>query len=251
MVRSGPERRPARKTVRRMRPEDLTPTERRVWRAFATGGRADLGDGRPENEPERTVRAEVIVALLRSETPPDAGGPAGRVPAVRLHGARITGRIDLAGAEVRWLLSLYDCVLDRPPDFSHATTRTIKINGCVLPGFAALWAHIGGHLALNGSRIGGTVELTGARVSGELRLNATRVRPGRGPGIDGGGMTVEGGCYGHRLDVTSGIRFPGGRFNGGVMLHGAIVDNPRGDALNLENAQITRLRCNRGFTATG
>lgn len=193
-----------------MRPDDLTPTERRVWRAFATGARAQLGDRRPGHEPERTVRADVIVALLRGGTPPDTGGPAGRVPALRLRGARITGRIDLAGADVYWLLSLYDCVLDRPPDFSHATTRTIKINNSAMPGFAAVWAHIGGHLTLNDSRINGTLELTGARVAGELRLNAARIRPAHGPGIDGGGLTVEGGCYGRGLRVSGGIRLPGG-----------------------------------------
>lgn len=229
-------------------PEDLTRTERRVWRAFDSGTRVVIGSGRPGHDPERTVRASVITTLLRRQDDPGAE----RVAAVRLRGARIVGRIDLAGADVNWLLSLYDCVLEEPPDFSHATTRTIKINNSELPGFAAVWAHIGGHFTLTSSTVRGSVELTGAHVSGEVRMNRTQVTTKSRPAVTAGGITVEGGCYGRGMRAYGGMRFAGARFNGGFVLSGAHLVDVEGTALDLENAEITNaLQCGGGFTAHG
>ncbi|HEY3686219.1 MAG TPA: hypothetical protein VGL93_24515 [Streptosporangiaceae bacterium] len=239
-----------------MPPDDLTRVERRVWRAFATGEQVGLGDDRPGRDPERTVRAEVIAALLLSQDDPATRPGHDRTPAVRLAGARITGRLDLAGAEVPWLLSLYNCVLERPPDFSHAATRTIKINNSVLPGFAAIWARISGHLTLAESQVRGTVELTGTRVSGEVRMNDASIGRKGGSGsqaaLSAGGLTVEGGCYGRGLRVRGGMRLAGARLRGGVVLSGAHLEDPDGTALDLENAEIANaLHCSAGFTAHG
>jgi len=231
-------------------PDGLTRTERRVWRAFASGTRVELGTDQPGHDPERTVRAEVIVALLRREDDPGAE----RVAAVRLRGARITGRIDMAGAEVRWLLSLFNCVLEEAPDFSHASTRTIKINHSDLPGIAGVWAQVGGHLTMTGSTVHGTVDLTGAHISGEVRLNRTQVRSRTAahPGITAGGIAVEGGFYGRQLRVTGGVRLAGAKLNGGCVLSGAQLADPDGAALDLENADIVNaLHCSGGFAAHG
>lgn len=230
-------------------PDGLSRTERRVWRAFDSGKRVELGADRPGRDPDRVVRAEVLTALLRRVDDPGAE----RVAAVRLRGAWITGRIDLAGADVHWLLSLYNCVLEEAPDFSHTTTRTIKVNRCELPGFAAIWAHIGGHLSMTDSRVRGTVELTGARVSGELRMNQTRVTASRTrPAITAGGLTVEGGCYGRGLRTTGGVRMAGAHCNGGLVLSGARLEDPDDAALDLENAEIVNaLHCSGGFIARG
>jgi hypothetical protein len=236
-----------------MPPDDLTRAERRVWRAFATGGRVRLGDDRPGRDPERAVRAEVIAALLLGGADPAVRPGHDRVPAVRLRGARVTGRLDLAGADVPWLLSFYNCVLEQPPDFSHAATRTIKINNCALPGFSAIWSHIAGHLTFTESHIRGTVELTGARVSGEVRMNAARISPSRGGiAMTSGGLVADGGCYGRDLRATGGMRFAGARLNGGFVLSGAHLEATDGPALDLENAEIANaLHCGAGFTARG
>lgn len=234
-------------------PDGLSRTERRVWRAFDSGTRVNLGDDRPvRDDPGRTVRAEVIVALLRR--PDDPG--ADRVAAVRLRGAYITGRIDLAGATVQWLLSLYNCVLEEPPDFSHTTTRTVKINNSELPGFAAIWAHIGGHLTITESTVNGSVELVGTHVSGELRMNDAHIRPGARPAVTAGGITVEGGCFGTRLRADGALRFGGARLEGGLTLSGARLEqrvvNSDDTVLHLDNAAINNaLRCDVGFNATG
>jgi hypothetical protein len=79
-----------------MKVADLTPAERRVWRAFPRGGEVDF---RPDGEvepadgddgdwgPARTVRADVLRALLLGGAPEP-----GQVAALRLVGARITAR---------------------------------------------------------------------------------------------------------------------------------------------------------------
>ena len=84
---------------------ELSEPERLLWAAFPRGAWADLLACDPTADdledaapwgPSRTIRAEVIAALL-------LGGCAaepGRAPAVRLRGARISGRLDLMGATV-------------------------------------------------------------------------------------------------------------------------------------------------------
>src|SRR5690349_6937335 len=86
---------------------DLTDAERRLWDAYPTGDVVSLGAGRPDgtDDPERVVRAEVIAALLLGAREPTPG----RVPAVRLEGARVTGPFDVSGGEVGCELRLRSC----------------------------------------------------------------------------------------------------------------------------------------------
>jgi hypothetical protein len=67
----------------------LSTAERALWEAFPRGEIVDL-TGRPRVG-ARTIRAEVITALLLGAQPADAG----RIAAVLLTGARITGTLDL------------------------------------------------------------------------------------------------------------------------------------------------------------
>src|SRR3954468_22922102 len=130
---------------------DLTETERRLWDAYPTGAVVDLGDDRPDgtDDPARLVRAEVISALLlgaREGTP-------GRVPAVRLHGARITGALNVSGGEVGCELRLRHCVLDQTPDFSNARARQLRFGDCAMPGFDGGGLHVDGFFSLSGSQV--------------------------------------------------------------------------------------------------
>jgi len=78
--------------------DELTPPEPRVWDAFTAGRPVDLRTGSPEDDnvaagrrwgPERSVRAEVLTALLLGDGA--ARTPEARAAALRLTGARITG----------------------------------------------------------------------------------------------------------------------------------------------------------------
>jgi hypothetical protein len=114
--------------------DDLSKPERALWAAFPTGAWADLRSGDPgEDDPAnagcwgkgRTVRAEVVTALLLGARDPERG----HFPAVRLRGARITGRIDLMGAVITHALVLEHCRFDEPLRFVEATTKTVRITG--------------------------------------------------------------------------------------------------------------------------
>ena len=107
--------------------DELTPTERELWDAYPEGRWVDLRTGSPaEDDPaggdgwgsDRSVRATVVTGLLLRGN--DRSTHA--VAALRLAGARITGRIDLEGAEVLSPLCLDGCWLEdrsgspgRPP----------------------------------------------------------------------------------------------------------------------------------------
>jgi hypothetical protein len=77
---------------------ELTEPEQALWQAFPRGAWVDLRDG----DRDRAIRAEVIRALLLGA----ADREPGHAPGVRIRGARITGRLDLMGATVAWLVLL-------------------------------------------------------------------------------------------------------------------------------------------------
>jgi hypothetical protein len=128
----------------------LRKPERALWKAFPAGGWVDVRSGDPEiDDPanagswgtERMIRGEVVTALLLGAQKPARGC----FPAVRLRGARITGRIDLMGAVITHALVLEHCWFEQPPRFVEATTKTIRslaagclpsmVPGCALRAF--------------------------------------------------------------------------------------------------------------------
>ncbi|MFE4720789.1 hypothetical protein ACFRLW_31105, partial [Streptomyces sp. NPDC056728] len=121
------------------RNEEMTLAERELWDAFPEGRQVDLRVGTPDEDdpaggadwgPERTLRATVVTALARGAN----AAPPGAVTALRVAGARITGRLDLAGAEIGHMLRFESCWFEEAPSFYGATTRTIGISGSRAPG---------------------------------------------------------------------------------------------------------------------
>lgn len=100
--------------VRALDYDELTGPERELWDAFPEGRRVDLRTGAPEDDdvaggehwgPERTVRAAVVAALLLGANT----GPPGAVARLGLTGARISGPLELAGAQIAHALWLEEC----------------------------------------------------------------------------------------------------------------------------------------------
>jgi hypothetical protein len=230
--------------------QDLTDTERRLWDAYPTGAVVSLGDDRPDgtDDPERVVRAEVITALLlgaRERTP-------GRVPAVRLHGARVTGTLDVSGGEVGCELRLRSCALDRTPDFANARARQIRLGDCTMPGFDGGGLRVDGFFSLSGSEISGEVRLIRAYVSGGLRLNGVRIDNPGGYALFAGGLTVEVGAFVRDSRINGGVRLTGARMTGGLFLEGTSLRDPDGFPLDGENMIVQdRMECSDGFSADG
>lgn len=200
--------------------DELTPPERELWDAFPEGRRVDLRTGVSEEDgpatgarwgPERSVRAAVVAALLLGANAERSGV----VAALRLAGARITGRLDLSGAEIRHALSIEDCWLEEAVSLQGATTRTVEIANSRVPGIDAGLARIDGALDLRRSTLeGGSLILSNARVAGELGLTDARIS---GPGewaVLAGGLVMEGGLFAKRLVTRGGLRLLGAQLPG-------------------------------------
>ncbi len=237
----------------------MTQAERRLWRAFHAGTQVQLGNnpvgiGRTAGEnapadgatwgPERTVRAQVIVALLLGAREPGVGS----VPAVRLRGARITGRLELRGGNVEYELALSGCYLDEAPDFGGSVTRTMRFTDCHMPGFSGGGMRVAGHLSLSGAHVTGTVRLARATFENGLWMGGTKIDGG----VYTGALTVDAGYYLENAEVTGGLRLVGARLNGGLFMNGATLTNPGANALTADSMVVEDvMQAGKGFTALG
>src|SRR5215470_18053454 len=113
---------------------NLSEPEQALWDAFPWAETVDLrtGDVAADDTADgqgwgssRSVRAEVIAALLLGARAPELG----RVPAVSLSGARITGVLDLAFAEVIHAALLRDCFFEQEPRMFGARTQRVNLSG--------------------------------------------------------------------------------------------------------------------------
>ncbi|MFE2291772.1 oxidoreductase [Streptomyces sp. NPDC059452] len=237
---------------------ELTATERALWDSFPEGRWVDLRTGVPEDDDpaggarwgaERTVRAEVVAALL-------LGGNtelSGSVASLRLAGARITGHLDLAGAEISHLLWLKECRLEQAVGFSAASTRTIRITGSWVPGVDGGLARVDGHLDLSGSVMeANCLSLINAHVAGELLLNGARISASRRWAVFAGGLVMGGAVFCRNgFTARGGVRLVGAQLPGGLFMQGARVENPDGEALVADNVTTTVVDLSGGFGATG
>lgn len=228
-----------------------------MWDAFAEGRRVDLRTGEPEGDdparggewgPERTVRAAVLVALLLG----GSAGPSGAVASLRLVGARITGRLDLDGAEVGHVLWLEHCRLEETVSLYGASTRTIGIQDSWVPGVRAGLARVQGQLDLRRSVLeGGRLDLINAHLAGELNLNGARIFGPRDWAVDAGGLVMEGGVFGKNLTTRGVVRLPGAQLPGGLFLQGARLSSPGGVALAADSVTTTTLDLSGGSSRRG
>lgn len=224
-------------------PSDLSPAEHELWTAYATGAMVDLtGRG------DRTVRASVLDRLLLGGAKPLSG----HVPAVRLRGAQITGRLDLSGGRVECELRLERCELAAGPTFANAQTRQLRFQECTMPGFDGGGLRCDGYLSLSGSVITGTVRLPRAQLLGGFRMNGTTIAVPGGEALFSGGLIVEVGFFAREADITGEVRLVGARMNGGMFMEGATLRNPGQIALDAQNIVVTdALECSRGFSCEG
>ncbi|WP_345434120.1 hypothetical protein [Actinoallomurus vinaceus] len=208
-----------------MRAEELTEPESALWEAFPAARTVDLG-GQGE------VRAEVIAALLLGARPPEPG----RVPAVRLTGARITGLLDLSFADVPYAALLRGCEFTERPTLYGARLRQVNLIGSRLPGLQASDAHVDGLLWLEECRFDGPVILVGTEVNGALSLSSARIDGG--PALRADGLTVSRDLIADDLQVSGEVFLRGIRVQGAIVLDGARLSCPGGMALNLDRVRV-------------
>ncbi|MER5522205.1 oxidoreductase [Streptomyces sp. NPDC002763] len=250
--------------------DELTSPERELWDAFPEGRRVDLRTGVPADDhvaeggrwgPGRTVRATVIVALLLGANTARPGA----VACLRLAGARITGRLDLAGAQIGQSLWIEDCWFEEPVNLFGASTQTLVITGSRVPGIDAGSARIEGNVDLRRSRVESgaaspfnhvitALSLTNARVTGGVVLNKAEFNAPGGWAVAAGGLVMEGGVFCNGGFVARGeVRLLGAQLPGGLFMRGAHLTDPGpgGVSLALDNAVASALDFSDGFTANG
>ncbi|MEW9534679.1 hypothetical protein [Microbispora sp. NPDC049125] len=220
-----------------MRIEDLSDAERRVWEAFPLGEEVDFQTGEPsEDDPaegaawgqERTVRAGVIASLLmRDETPQSH-----RIPAIRIKGARIAGRVDLAYSVVRHSARFLSCHFERDPSLYWTRCPQMSFNGSRLPGLSGSNAQIDGHLRLEGCLFTGLVELRGAQLAGSLTLNHAR-SSATGLAIDCDRLQADRGISAIGLSAAGQVRFSNVKVSGTMVMNQAHLV-AAGEVLNLD-----------------
>ncbi|MGW3569152.1 oxidoreductase [Streptomyces sp. NPDC000941] len=250
--------------------DELTSPERELWDAFPEGRRVDLRTGVPEDDrvaeggqwgPGRTVRAAVIVALLSGANTAQPGA----VACLRLAGGRISGHLNLAGAQIAHALWLEDCWFEEGVDLSGASTQSIAIVGSRVPGVEVGMIRIEGRLDLRRSHLESgsaspfhrrvtALSLINAHVSGAVNLNGAEIiAPGEWA-VSAGGLVAEGGVYcGDGFVAHGEVRLMGAQLPGGLHMRGALLERPgrRGVALALDNAVASTLDFSDGFLANG
>ncbi|MEO3808955.1 hypothetical protein ABGB17_08125 [Sphaerisporangium sp. B11E5] len=273
--------------MRRSRPFwRLTPAERRVWEAYPTGAWVDLRTGDAERDDpahggrwgrERTVRAEVLTALLLGAQSPEDG----RVAGLRLAGARITGLVNLSDATLTAKLHLLNCHITDPIAMSDATTKGVRFRGCDIHRIRAARCTVDGLFELDSCTVHSGVRLDNARITGQFRLAKSRLyapatdtsysesfkADQRRPYSDteraergwdqhhwalwAGGLTVEGGAFCRDIRTEGGLRLIGAHFNSGLYLQRAVIKGTGSHAVYADHMEATSVEFSQGFTAEG
>ncbi|MFE2039653.1 oxidoreductase [Streptomyces sp. NPDC059477] len=225
-------------------PQDLTDTEAGLWRAYRTGGEYDLSSGDSAADdphgghpwgPTRTVRARIVCWLLLDGPPPLAG----RVAALKLTGARISGTLDLAGGVVEPYVELRRCRFEGEVLLPEARFRTVRLIDCSVPRLEAARVHTEGDLHLPRCRFHNGVRLTDAHIGTDLLLNQAVVHRDRsGRSIAADGLSVGQDLQAEMLESHGEVSLRGATVGVSLSLRGARLANPY-SRLALNAPQLT------------
>ncbi|MEU5951857.1 membrane-associated oxidoreductase [Streptomyces sp. NPDC047525] len=224
---------------------DLTPAERRVWQAFPLGEGVDFRESpevreSPEDDPgtggswgpERTVRAEVLRALLLNGPTED-----GEIAGMKLTGARITGCLDLMYGTVEQPVRLRSCHFEEAPNLYGAQVRTLALSDSVLPGLKAGTLRVELALRITCCRIAGPVRLAGAQITGAFFANGAELGTPHDPGAPDAPdpeAAVEAVLQLNHAVIGADVWAPGLVAHGQVRMNGATV----GGQVNLDGAEV-------------
>lgn len=243
---------------------DLTCRERQLVEAVVAGDLVECSRLSAEQlsatgDPEHIIRAELLRELLlaRCNKPLDPRG-------VRVHGARISGVLDLTHVRAAVGIELRSCSFDHPVLLRDAHVPWLVLNGSCVPALDGDALRVDSSLLLTerfrviGHSELGVVRLRGARITGLLDLRGAELRNEAGPALDGDGLQVDGGVFlsegfrgiGHGQDGA--VRLSGARITGPLSLRNAALKNKSGPAFIGYRLQVEgSLYLDKGFRATG
>jgi hypothetical protein len=240
--------------------EKLTKAEIAVVEAAGQGSSVDLrvGDSEVDDpargaawDASRTVRAELLIALLTGDRVPESG----RLRSVKLRGARISGTLDLGAATIGCPLKLQDCYVDEPVNLREATAATIRMPGCHVPALIADQVQTTGDLELNyWFTASEGVSLGRARIGGQLDLSNAKLKSPspRGLALAADELTVGQSMLMIGTAVDGGVSITGAHVAGELNLSDAKIETRRGPALQASALVVDRdMTCEGGFAAVG
>lgn len=201
----------------------LSDAEQRIWDGFPYGDTVNYSSGDSEVDdparaadwgPERTIRADVICALLLGARAPIPGRTAG----VRVIGARVVGQSELRHGRIEVPLTLRHCRIEDTLRLDEAIAMSVDLTG----------SHTGRILA-EGARIRGSLKLDNATVAGDAAL-ALRLDE----------ITVDTDLSAKYLTCAGPVRLNGANIGAILEMTGCMLSQPGDVALNLGNARIGR-----------
>ena len=238
--------------------DQLAEHERHIVEAACTGQPIDLRVGDTERDDPakgagwdhaRTVRAELLIELLTAERIPGSG----RSRAIKIHGASITGPLDLEARTLVCPLLLQGCHFDESVNLDEATAMTIRLPGCHLHGLSAEQLRTTGNLELNdGFTANGEVNLLGACIGGQLSLTGAHLTNPDGHALNADRLTVDHRMFCREFAADGEVSLLGAHIGGTLEFDGACLKSTRGWALLAEGLIVDQsMFCRAGFTADG
>ncbi|MCU1610673.1 MAG: hypothetical protein JWM45_2589 [Pseudonocardiales bacterium] len=208
--------------------------------------------------PLYTIRAELLRELVlgRSGEHLDPLG-------VRVHGARITGTLDLTHVPAAVGIELRGCVFECPVLMVSARLPWLTLAGSQLCALDCDGLQVDGDVLLGdgftatGQSDYGALRLLGAHIKGQLNLNGARLTNETGPALIGDGLHVDGDVFGGGFIATGhgelgAVRLPGAHIIGQLNFNGAELANQAGPALIGDGLRVDGgLVLAEGFTASG
>jgi hypothetical protein len=196
---------------------------------------------------------------------------------VRLEHAKVTGQLSLRGSvagDAAAAVAATGLSVDGDVDFFHLEARGgVSLGGAAVTGIvdltgARITAPGGRALVLSYATIGGKLDCREMAVDGETHANNCQVtaqlimsgaqlgNPG-GVALFAGGLRAGGGSFLNEGFTARGvIRMIGARLDANLTIDGGTFDNPGGEALNLERAEMRsihgdNLTCHGQLSLTG
>lgn len=218
----------------------LSAAERRLVECCARGEvwKPDGWDGKRPETPNaaNTIRAELIrfLALGGDEAHPvhEAG--------VMVHGAWVTGQLDLHQCATPFRLQIRLSDLEEEPIFAVAHLPELGLSGSRINGLRADHMVVTGGVYLVGAHVSmGEVRLLGARIGGNLSCDGSRFDNPEGNAIIADGMHVEGDVFFRNGFAAQGcIRLPGSQIGGDLSCGGASFRKAGGRAISASGATV-------------
>jgi len=214
-----------------MAKEKLYSAERLIVTAFPHGQVVVL----PSDAAGCTVRADLLARLLTGafELTPGAR------PAMKVIGARITGKLDLEAANIIAPIWLEQCLFEEAPNLVDADARSIRLPGCQTPGFRAAGVRIRGNLELNAGFVCvGEVNLAGAQISELVWLADALLYNPQGKALDAARLHVGGAFLATRLVASGQFQMISSRIDGLLSLKAARISNPDDISWNAQRIEV-------------